>query len=255
MYQDLHFYIDLSWENYADNQADIYQLVQFAYQHKATVFYSQSQITEFNKNCEELDDEYITSQHNKLEILLKDAICKKDAQYAFEICFANENTTLRNITNSAIASINAYNNNALLSFNQNEKSKELLSVKSQTSFEKIEFDILNKLSDIHQWIISKITPRKFNLSDKHGENGKGNWKGESVLLCDKHEAQILLNEAIPDFYEKEERLFNFDTLHQTFLEFYFEGDNPQNQWHGFHIKKEDWNKRVPPNIRKYFGKP
>lgn len=76
-----------------------------------------------------------------------------------------------------------------------------------------------------------------------------------ALLCNRAEAQRLLNTAIADFNSRrgQEKLFNFDAGHNTFVEFYYEGDNPQKQWHAFHIKSEDWEERVPSKVRRFYN--
>ncbi len=124
---------------------------------------------------------------------------------------------------------------------------------NHTKFEKINITYSTDIQDIIKWIVNNSHNRSFHISPKHGENGVGNWRGESVLLCNQTQASHLLQTAIPDCTEKENRLFNWDDTHETFIEFFFEGENPQMQWHGFHLKSEDW-KRVPNSVRKFFGK-
>jgi hypothetical protein len=257
MYQDLRLYVDFNWEKHIDSDnyfSDIYKIVELAYQHHATVFYSQQQLKEFTDNFKELDENFSQSDSNKLDVILRKAIKKNENSYLFEICFSNENTSLNPVKDTSITVINAYSSNALISITDNCQPKTLLSIKSATNFEKVEFSIINTIDNLLQWIKDNSVERKFNISPKHGENGKGNWQDQSVLLCNKDEAQQLLNTAIPDFSEKEKRLFNFDINYQTFIEFFYEGDNPQNQWHGFHIEKEEWEKRIPSSIKEYFKK-
>jgi hypothetical protein len=259
MYQDLHFYVDFNWEKHIDDSSsyfsEIYRIVELAYQHKATVFYSYQQLQDFVTNCNELDENFSQSYGNKLSVLLENAKGKNDNNYLFEVCFSNENTSLNPVKNKSKTIINAYSKNALISVIDDCQPKTLLSIKSATDFEKIEFIVIDNTDRLLQWI-QKSIERNFNVSDKHGENGVGKWKDPSVsvLLCNRKEAQQLLNTAIPDFCEKGKQLFNFDINHQTFIEFYREGDNPQNQWHGFHIKTEEWDKRIPNSIKKYFKK-
>jgi hypothetical protein len=171
----------------------------------------------------------------------------------FDICFSDKNTSLNYVDDTVISIISPHLNNALISISKNDY-KPLLSIKSDTEFETVSFVVINRADDLLKWIQESSRARNFNLSNKHGENGTGHWPGESPLLCSKAEAQQLLNSAIPDFPEKEKQLFNFDDNHQAFIEFFCEGDNPQNQWHGFHTTEDDWAKRIPSSIRKYFGK-
>jgi len=257
MYQDLYFYIDLDWEKYIENPIEylenMYRLVDFIYQYKATVFYCKSQIDEFKAICDD-DTEFSISLGDKLSIILQNAIEKNENQYAFEICFAGENSVITYLKNRAINSINSYSKVALISLNEKCYLHTLLIIRSINDFEKIKFDVLNQIDDIRYWITKNTVERKFNKSKKHGENGKGNWKGESVLLCDCEVAQNLLNSSIPDFHELDNRLFNFDPISETYIEFYYEGKTPNNQWHGFHLDPNDWDKRVPNKIRCFFKK-
>jgi len=257
MYQNLHFYIDFDWEKHVDDKSyfpKIYKIIQLAYQHKTSVFYSQKQIQDFVNNYQEFDEYFSQSFGNELSVLLENASSKENNRYAFETCFSGEKTSLNPIKNYAISVINSYSKNALISSTQNSEDKVLLSVESSVDFEKVNFRVINNTDNLLQWIQNNSVERIFNLSAKHGENGLGNWTNASKLRCNKEEAQQLLNTAIPDFIEKEKQLFNFDETHQTFIVFFYEGDTPQNQWHGFHIEESEWEKEIPQSIRKYFAK-
>ncbi len=113
--------------------------------------------------------------------------------------------------------------------------------------------------NLENWLIENRKTRYFNVHPKHGENGTGNW-GQSrgnkvdVLECSAHEAQELLRNAIGDCRKSERKFFNFDTNRRKYILFYFEGNNPQNQFHGFHIPNENENKEVFPNLRKILQK-
>jgi hypothetical protein len=252
MHQDLHFYIDLDWEKHIDEPnylKNIFSLINLAYLHKVNVYYSKHQRIDFVKNCIDLDENYVVSVGEKLDVMLENAKEIKEQKFVFEVCFSNEKTSLCHIPNMIISTIQNFQKQVLLS--SKFSNKTFLVVKSNTEFEKIEISYLTDLENIRSWIANNSSKRNFHISPKHGENGKDNWKGQSVLLCSKSEAILLLESAIPDFKEKENRLFNWDTEYHTFIEFFFEGDNPQKQWHGFHLEKKDWN-RVPSSIRHFF---
>jgi hypothetical protein len=255
MYSHLHFYLDLDWELYLDDPINYlkktHQIVSFVYQHKATVFYRKEQIKQFIEACE-ADKKYIDSLGDKLDLIIKNARDKNEGNYLFELNFAQENTTINHEKNLAISSIEAHDKLALLSLSGITNNKTYLIAKSNDNFERVHLHIFDNVSGILNWI-STSKPRKFNKSSKHGENGTGNWSSASKLKCFEKEAQILLDGAIPDFTIIENRLFNFDEVHKTFIEFYCEGINPKNQWHGFHIEQKDW-KRVPNSILKFFNK-
>jgi hypothetical protein len=198
-----------------------------------------------------LKENYVESIGEKLDIILKNAKEIKEQNYVFEVCFSGENTNLCHVPNMVISSLQSFQKQVLLS--SKFSSETFLVVKSNTEFEKVSISYFADLKNVAKWIVDNSPNRNFHISPKHGENGKGNWKGESVLFCSQSEAEMLLNSAIPDFNERRNRLFNWDFTHSTFIEFFFEGDNPQKQWHGFHLEVKDWN-RVPDSLRKFFEK-
>ena len=206
MYQDLHFYIDLNWEKFIEDPKDylqkLYKLVNFVYQHKATVFYSKEQIEEIKNTHEDLDKNFSQSLGNLLDLILENAKPKKRNIYPFEIVFSEKNTEFLYNENKAINVIDSYSKITLLSISETQVFKKLVFVKSNDEFGVLEFKVLNTLDSILKWVVENTDKREFNLSDKHGENGKGNWAGASPLLCNKSNAQILLNTAIPDFLKR-----------------------------------------------------
>jgi hypothetical protein len=181
-------------------------------------------------------------------LILENAKPIKHQNYVFEVCFASENTSLSHNKSCIAASVQNFEKQAILT--QNISTNTLLLVKSNDEFERIKISYLPNIENVRCWIVDNSARRFFNLSPKHGENDIGNWPGESALLCSQEDAQNLLNSSIPNLDQKN-RLFNWDVTHGTFIEFFFEGQNPQNQWHGFHLKESDWN-RVPDTIRKFF---
>lgn len=251
MYQDLHFYIHFDCEEYIDSGDQylnhIKQMVEFAYMHKASVFYFEEQLKEFVSILSDIDEGFIQSKGNLLELILRNSRPKKENKYTFNILFNYEKTILQH---SPSLGITPNEQVAVISSKSDCYSHYLLCVKNQNEVELLKTNIFNNCNDILSWISNAI-PRTFNKSAKHGENGKGNWPKESCLLCSCKDAQELLNTSIPDFGEIEERLFNYDSNHQTFIEFFYEGNNPQKQWHGFHLEKKDW-LRVPTHVRKFF---
>ncbi len=255
MYTDFHFYIDFNWEDCIQKSPDVYfqelfQLVELAYQHKAAIFYSSKHLKEFRDFLEiDIDENFSASVGNMLDVILENAEKTQNVFYSFEVCFANENTSLHHI-NNVLSCIEIHDKIAVISLSNNIES--FLSVKSNLEYNRIKCKKINFSNDIIEWI-STAEPRIFNSSRKHGENGIGNQKGQSVLRCSKDEAQQYLNKAVPCFSEREDNLFYYDNKHNTFIIFYYEGNNPQKQWHGFHLDLKDWDK-IPNFIHKYFQK-
>lgn len=105
---------------------------------------------------------------------------------------------------------------------------------------------------LSDWFSKNRKPaRKFHLSPKHGENGKGahlEHKGDhvSVLLCSRENAAKLLDKAIG--IDAESRtLYFYDVDNGKYIEFKHEGGNV---YHGFHLDDADVKKRIPDEVVK-----
>lgn len=93
--------------------------------------------------------------------------------------------------------------------------------------------------------------RTYHYSPKHGENGVGGWDKASKLLCSGEHAQALLDIALQRKDDIRDA-WQWDPDHNRLIHFYYEGDNPQHQWHAFHIFDKDL-PTVPNEIKKFFG--
>ena len=260
MYQDLHFYIDLDWERYVEDNGyllTLEKLVTFAYMHQAKVYYSIAQLYDFTSNCNDLDKNFTSSVGNQLEVLLQNAVSLKNQNHIFEICFAQEKSRLIPIENKSVASIQGFDKQLLISFSF--CSNVLLWVKSSSEFEQVRVHPASEIKVIQQWIVENSIKKKYNFSKKHGNDKK---KADppkpkekvSQLKCSDAEAQQLLNMAIPNFEEKQGWQYNFDEIRGTFIVFPFEGKTPQNQFHAFHVEPSEWHIEIPKSILKFFDK-
>ncbi|MBB6003025.1 hypothetical protein [Arcicella rosea] len=261
MYQDLHFYIDLDWEKYVEDRetylSELYELINLAYIHRANVYYSFTQLYEFKNNCEDLDTNFTSSVGNQLEIILQDAISLNNQNHIFEICFAQENTSLNPIKNKSLASVQAFQKQLLISFSS--YSNVFLWVKSNSEFERVTIHATSEIIELQNWIVKSSNVKNYNFSNKHGNdkvkaNPPKSKEKVSQLLCSDQKAQELLHTAIPNFDEKKGWHYNFDETLTTFIVFPFEGETPQNQFHAFHVEPSEWHKEIPNSIRRFFGK-
>lgn len=120
----------------------------------------------------------------------------------------------------------------------------------------IKIDYVESPQKANQWLLKNRIPLTMNRSNKHGENGKGQFPAGierkiSKLYCNIEEAQELLNKAIGDERIQENRVFNYDEKHQKFIVFFYEGKNPQNQYHAFHLDTEqEIQEQIPNKIQK-----
>lgn len=94
------------------------------------------------------------------------------------------------------------------------------------------------------WFCDNRKPkREYNWNSKHGENGKGNWTGESRLLGSCAEARSLLKYAIGETYRGP--LFCWDAKYGYYMEYKNELNDT---YHSFHLEDEDV-KRIPHQVK------
>ncbi|MGJ1327475.1 hypothetical protein [Sphingobacterium multivorum] len=257
MYSDFHFFIDFNPNHWFDKGKlyfdELNKIVGLVRQHKCNLYYCKEQLLEFVSFCKDLDEDFITSTGNIIELIIQDAnSIRATDSYFFKLQFNKEGSYIQPIHDLYLKSLINEKKLGLLSVYCEEGIQYYLKANSNEEFEKLSLLFFNSVDSIVEWLVNCGEKRTFNLSPKHGQNGIGNWPGESSLLCSSEQAQVLLNKAIGDFVNLK-RLFFFDESTNTYIEFFFEGNNPQKSWHGFHLKKEDWDKRVPSSIRKYFA--
>jgi len=100
---------------------------------------------------------------------------------------------------------------------------------------------LKNFENLEQWFKKNRTPRKFNFEDerhKQRKNTKNNQtkKGNKspILNNDKQHIASLLEDAIGNSNDKD-YLINFDEKNGQYVRFEYENENPQNQYHGYHL--------------------
>ncbi len=246
-------------ENFGNVKEVIIPLLEISRQLKAEVYYSFNDVQLLKNDIGDMDIFFTKSQANFLDILLKDFKANKLYSNFFEVNFINSSTNLRHVDYTFLKEEDLYSNkkHIVLSIGE-EKHYNLLNVTSNDKFERISIFESNDKNNIWKYICENLPKRNYNFSKKHGNNitkaSSPNGLKASQLLCSDEEAQKLLHTAIFDVNQKGRFLYNFDKQHQTFILFPYEGDNPQNNYHAFHIEKSEWNKEVPLSIRKYFNK-
>ena len=102
---------------------------------------------------------------------------------------------------------------------------------------------------LENWLYQNTQKRNLNTTDfRHQEKSPDYIKGKSPLLYDlknkeNHNLlQSLLDDAVGDAQEKN-ILINFDNEKKCYIRFEYEGDNPQNQYHAYHLVKPITHKR------------
>lgn len=243
-------------ENVKEFKNKIKLLLEVGRHLKADVFYSKSDIGILSDFFENIDDNFSQSQANTLEVLLLDFKPIDNNSHFFEIEFAGEKSGLKNIKLPYLGNVDIKKHNIILSLN-NESICVLL-VNTDSSFEKVQISTYSKPEEVWKVITSSLQ-RNYHFSSKHGNNFKkaidpSAKKKASQLLCTDTEAQKLLDEAIFDKRKKLKFHYNFDKIKGKYIVFPYEGTNPQNQFHAYHVDEEEWDKEIPSSIRKYFGK-
>lgn len=92
--------------------------------------------------------------------------------------------------------------------------------------------------------------RNYHFHPKHGENNGRHWSNASSLLCSEEHAQELLNSALV-LKDENGKAWNYDCENHHYICFRYEGDNPDQQWHGYHITDDKIN-TVPEAIKRLF---
>lgn len=102
------------------------------------------------------------------------------------------------------------------------------------------------ICEVAQWFeLNRRPKRVFNLNPKHGENGKGEHRGASPLLCCRDKAEQMLHKAIGIDFKS---LYYFDTEHDKHIEFMHENTR-NNSYHGFHVDSDRISKGVELKLK------
>lgn len=100
------------------------------------------------------------------------------------------------------------------------------------------------LKGLHTWLSeNRIPKRQFRYCDKHGENGIGgrllpDGTHTALLDCSREHAQDILHKAI-GVISVDRDLWYYDAEYGKVLYFEYQNDNPQNEFHGYHLSQGD----------------
>jgi hypothetical protein len=108
----------------------------------------------------------------------------------------------------------------------------------------IKLEQVCNFKDLEEWLTKNRTPRQLNTTEsRHNEHHPDYRKGKSPILYDlsrddiaKANVEELLNKAVSDQYESKD-LMNYDVIKERYIWFEYENDNPQNQYHAYHLAK------------------
>ena len=104
---------------------------------------------------------------------------------------------------------------------------------------------------IHNWFTrNRVPKRNYHWSSKHGEFGKGNWPGVSVLLGSRQEAEQVLHAAVGTKEKKD--LYIYDKTYGKYMRYMPE--NVNDTYHSFHIDKNEIDPHIKAVVLKKLGK-
>lgn len=101
------------------------------------------------------------------------------------------------------------------------------------------------LKDLHAWLSeNRIPQRQYKYNPKHGENGINDnshlpdGTPAALLECNGIQAQQMLCKAIGDI-DIDNNLWYFDHERKKIIYFEFQNENPQNEYHCYHLSPGD----------------
>lgn len=110
--------------------------------------------------------------------------------------------------------------------------------------------LVYQFSDLEKWFEENRTARNYNFRDnRHVKSHRDYRNGKSPIIdgeAGKERLSELLKTAITDQRSKEKiskDLINFDIKNNCYVWFEFENENPQNQYHGYHLVYADTEER------------
>lgn len=201
-------------------------------------FYDSNNIKHFLEEYEILEEYYPSNPSRYLRTLLKDWGNWRDrrvSELTFNCQLLNQSicdeTFCEIVTKKIMDSKNKY---LLVSHDALHIPIKSHDIESEGIIHIVDCVSLTKL---HSWFYNnRIPERIYHPSPKHGENSKGEWKGESKLYCSHNEAEDLLKMAFgrPELDE----LFYFDTKHEKYIIFRYEGKIGKDQYHAYHLEDD-----------------
>jgi hypothetical protein len=206
-------------------------------------FYDVDNIKAFLSNYDILDDYYPVSPRKKLQQSLKSWYnwkLKRESistdEYKIQQYPNNKDNSFGEIHARKTKEPN--NKYLIVSHDSMCFKNQMVDVEqiSNASIEQIECRELKK--ELKKWFDSnRIPPRIYNVNQKHGENGIGEWSGASKLLCSHEDAGEMLSKAIGT--SSIDELYYYDQNHNTYIIFRYEGNIGTNQFHAYHLSAKD----------------
>lgn len=202
-------------------------------------FYDVENVKQFLEHYDLLNDFYPMNPSRTLRILLKEWINwrseKVSSSNASCVLLAQE---MRDNSFCEVGSRKIQDKNNSYSL----ASHDALTIPLRTHTISIEEKAINidclLICDLPNWFRTNRVPKRvYHPNPKHGENGIGEWQHAAKLLCSHSDAEAMLQRAIG--YHEIDELYYFDSKYHKFIIFRFEGDNPQHQYHAYHIENEN----------------
>lgn len=205
-------------------------------------FYDVDNINAFLVNYDILDDYYPVSPRRKLRQSLKGWINWKkkresDLQEEYKV---DKNPTRDNSFGEIHErkTKNADIKYLLISYNSVCFTNQIVNVEKTSSSLVQQIECIELNGKLKKWFDSNRIPQRiYHASPKHGENGKGGWKGASKLLCSHIKANEMLLKAVG--INGLDELYYYDDEHKTHIIFRYEGNIGENKFHAYHLSSKE----------------
>lgn len=98
---------------------------------------------------------------------------------------------------------------------------------------------VNDFENLEKWLEENRQKRNYNFTDNRHTIGSNDYRqGKAPIIGGqegKRKLAILLETALGDITDNFKDLINWDNENECYVWFEFENENPQNQYHGYHL--------------------
>lgn len=205
-------------------------------------FFDLDNIEAFLANYDILDDYYPVSPRKKLRQSLRNwRSWKSQRESDSEEEYKIEGTPTKNGSFGEIhARQTKASNNKYLVVSDNSICfcNQTVTVAQTSNGASEQIECIELKDELEKWFNgNRIPARIYNESSKHGENGRGEWRNASKLLCSHTEAKEMLAKAIG--LNGIDELYYYDAKNGAYIIFRYEGDTGENKFHAYHLSERD----------------
>lgn len=126
----------------------------------------------------------------------------------------------------------------------------------------VKIPFVTNFIELYEWLNCNRPKRNYNFEDNrhiknHPQSQVNSHQKSPIIggLEGKKDVSVLLRGAVGDKRETKD-LINFDYKHECYIWYEYENENPQNQYHGYHLVKKcshevdiEAEKRIPKRVK------